>query len=304
MANITTIQGVYFDTINTISAWCCECILQEAMDECAKYNALLSKTVPGSDVWRINHASGEAVAVNEKTIEILKTAQEVSKASNGAFNIAVGAIMALWHFTDGTVILPDESKLTDAVTSSDYTQIRLDEGNMVTVAPGLQIDLGGIAKGYITDQIAKFLIERGIKNAILNFGGNIVTVGNKPDGSPWNIGLQNPLGKRGKDYWAVVKSNDNSVVTSGVYERGFELNGIWYHHILDPRTGWPVRNDLLTVAVCSKSSMLADALATAMFVLGTTGGMQLAEEFGVNAVFLEKGNKITYTKGLDIVFIK
>jgi thiamine biosynthesis lipoprotein len=304
MSNISTVCGDYFDTINSISAWCSESILKEAMNECAKYNALLSKTVTGSDVWRINHAGGKDVAVSEKTMEILKTALEVSKASNGAFNIAVGSITKLWHFTDGTAVLPDENDIAAAVANADCTKIQLEGENIVTVPPDMQIDLGGIAKGYITDQIAGYLMVRGVNNAILNFGGNIVTVGSKPDGSPWNIGLQNPLGKRGKDYWAVVKSNDNSVVTSGVYERGFELNGKWYHHILDPRTGWPVRNDLLTVAVCSKSSMLADALATAMFVLGTTGGMQLAEKFGVNAVFLEKGNKITYTKELDIVFIK
>jgi thiamine biosynthesis lipoprotein len=301
---MTTVQGDYFDTINTISAWCCESLLKEAMDECAKYNRLLSKTIEGSDVWRVNHAGGKTVVVNEMTMEILKTAREVSEASGGAFNIAIGSVAGLWHFTDGSKVLPDESELAAAVSGLDYTNISLEGGNMVTVPPDMQIDFGGIAKGYITDQIAGFLVERGVENAILNFGGNIVTVGNKPDGTRWKIGLQKPSGERGKDYWAVVESHDSTVVTSGAYERGFELNGKWYHHILDPRTGWPVQSDLLTVAVCTKSSMVADALATAMFVMGPAEGMQLAEKYGAYAVFLEKGNRVTYTRGLDIVFVK
>jgi FAD:protein FMN transferase len=301
--NSITVQGAYFDTVNTITAWCSKSILNEAIAQCQIYNDLLSKTVPGSDVWRVNHADGETVTVSEKTMEILKTAQVVSEASGGAFNIAVGPAVALWHFTDGTAVLPDENELAAAIARADCSRIRL-EGNTVTVPPDLQIDLGGIAKGYIADQIADYLRERGVKNAKLNFGGNVVTVGSKPDGSPWRIGLQNPLGKRSEDFWAVVESHDSTVVTSGVYERGFELNGKWYHHILDPRTGWPVQNDLLTVTACTKSSLLADALTTAMFVMGPAEGAQLAIKFGVHAVFLEKNNRVTYTKGLNITFVE
>ena len=277
--------------------------MNEAMAECQKYNDLLSKTVPGSDVWRVNHADGATVTVSEKTMEILKTAQEVSEASSGAFNIAVGPAVALWHFTNGTAVLPGEDELAAAIARADCTRIRL-EGNTVTVPPELQIDLGGIAKGYIADQIADYLRERGVKNAMLNFGGNVVTVGSKPDGTPWKVGLQNPLGKRSKDFWAFVESQDSTVVTSGIYERGFELNGKWYHHILDPQTGWPVQNDMLTVTACAKSSLLADALTTAMFVMGPAEGAKLAGIFGIHVVFLEKGNRVTYTKGLNITFVR
>ena len=298
----STVKGVYFNTINTIRAWCSESILNEAMAECQKYNDLLSKTVPGSDVWRVNHAKGKAVTVNVKTMAILRLAQEVSEASGGAFNITVGPAVALWHFTDGRRILPDKNELAAAIAHADYTRIMLKE-NTVTVPPEMQIDLGGIAKGYIADQIADFLRERGVKNAMLNFGGNVVTVGNKPDGSAWKVGLQNPLGKTGEDFWAFVESRDSTVVTSGIYERGFELDGKWYHHILDPHTGWPVQNNLLTVTACTKSSMLADALTTAMFVMGPTDGSQLAEKFSIGAVFLEKNNQVTYTKGLNITLV-
>ncbi len=296
------VEGAYFDTINSICAWCNESILSEAMAECKKYNDLLSKTVPGSDVWLVNHAKGKTVAVNEGTMAILRVAQEVSEASGGAFNIAVGPALALWHFTDSTEVLPDAKAIAEAIARADCTKIRL-SGNTVKVPSEMQIDLGGIAKGYIADQIADFLRERHVKNAMLNFGGNVVTVGNKPDGSAWKVGLQNPLGKQGEDFWAFVESQDSTVVTSGIYERGFELNGKWYHHILDPRTGWPVQNNLLTVTACTKSSLLADALATAMFVLGPIEGSRLAAKFGVASVFLEKNNRVTYTKGMNITFI-
>jgi FAD:protein FMN transferase len=293
----------FFNTVNTIKSWCSKSLLDKAMAECRKYNDLLSKTVPGSDVWKINHAGGMAVTVDDRTMSILRLAQEVSENSSGAFNIAVGPAVALWHFTDGTAVLPDAKALAEAVARADCAKIRLEE-NTVRVPPELQIDLGGIAKGYIADQIADFLRERDVKNAMLNFGGNIVTVGSKPDGSPWKVGLQKPLGERGKDYWAFVESQDSTVVTSGIYERGFELNGIWYHHILDPRTGCPVQNNLLTVTACTKSSMLADALTTAMFVMGPVEGSKLAAQFGVHAVFLERGNRVTYTEGLNITFVR
>jgi thiamine biosynthesis lipoprotein len=296
------VKGAYFDTINTIRAWCSTSTLDEALAECQKYSELLSKTVPGSDVWRVNHARGETVTVNEKTMAILRLAQEVSEASGGAFNIAVGPAVELWHFTDGMAVLPDAKALADAVARADFTKIRLEE-NAIRVPPETLIDLGGIAKGYIADRIADFLRERGVKSAMLNFGGNVVTVGNKPDGSSWKVGLQNPLGRRGEDFWAFVESRDSTVVTSGIYERGFELNGQWYHHILDPRTGWPVQNNLLAVTACAKSSMLADALTTAMFVLGPAEGSQLAEKFDVDVVFLEKNNRVTYTEGLNITFV-
>jgi thiamine biosynthesis lipoprotein len=297
-----TVKGAYFDTINTIRAWCSESILNEAMSECQNYNDLLSKTVPGSDVWRVNHAQGKTVTVNEKTMAILRLAQEVSEASGGAFDIAVGPAVALWHFTNGTAVLPDEKALAAAIARADCTRIQI-SGNAIRVPPEMQIDLGGIAKGYIADQIADFLRGRGVKNAILNFGGDVVTVGSKPDGSAWKVGLQNPLGKRGEDFWAFVESQDSTVVTSGIYERGFELNDYWYHHILDTRTGWPIQNNLLTVTACTNNSLLADALTTAMFVLGPIEGSRLAAKYGVGSVFLEKNNRVTYTKGMNITFI-
>jgi FAD:protein FMN transferase len=298
-----TVEGKYFDTINTISAYGEESLLQEAMDRCSFYNALLSKTIEGSDVWKINHAGGKPVLVGNDTTTILRTAGEISAASAGAFNIAVGSAVNLWKFTSGEARIPDEASLKASLSTADYSQIRLD-GNTVTAPAGMKIDLGGIAKGYIADRIADFLRERGILHAILNFGGNVVTLGCKLDGTPWNVGLQYPFGEHGKKCWATVPCSDGSVVTSGIYERGFYSGGVWYHHIVDPRTGWPVQNGVECVTVCAENSFLADGLTTAMFVLGPEEGMKLAERFQVQAIYLERGWKIRYTAGLHFVLLE
>ncbi len=215
----------------------------------------------------------------------------------------MGQAVDLWKAAAETAGIINDDELKAVIRQAGCSEI-LVEGNTVQAPPKLQIDLGGIAKGYIADQVANYLRQRNVNNAMLNFGGNIVTVGSKLDGSRWKIGLQNPFGIRGKDFWAFVESQDSTVVTSGIYERGFEIKGKWYHHILDPRTGYPVNNDLLTVTVSATNSMLADALATALFVLGADKGILLAEKFGVDAVFLEKGGKVTFTKGLNITFVK
>jgi thiamine biosynthesis lipoprotein len=300
--SMQTVGGKYFDTFNTISACCEGSLLQEAMDRCSIYNALLSKTVEGSDVWRINHAGGKPVHAGNDTMTILKTAAEISDASGGAFNIAVGSVVNLWKFTSGEAKIPDEESLKASISNADYTKIRL-EGDTVMVPEGMEIDLGGIAKGYIADRIADFLRERGILHAILNFGGNVVTLGGKLDGTPWTVGLQVPFGEHGQKCWAAVPCSDGSVVTSGVYERGFYSDGVWYHHIVDPRTGWPVQNGVDCVTVCAKDSLLADGLTTALFVLGPEDGMKLAERFHVQAVYLERSGKITYTAGLNFVIL-
>lgn len=300
--SIKTVSGKYFDTFNTISAYCDESLLQEAMHQCQFYNDLLSKTVEGSDVWRINHAGGKPVLVSNDTITILKTAAEISDASGGAFNIAVGCAVNLWRFTSGEAKVPDKESLRISVSNTDYSKIKLD-GNSVTVPAGMQIDLGGIAKGYIADRIADFLREREIFHALLNFGGNVVALGNKFDGTPWTVGLQSPFEENGKKCWAAVHCSDECVVTSGIYERGFCSDETWYHHIIDARTGYPVQNDVVCVTVCAKKSLLADGLTTALFVLGAKEGMELARRFRVQAVYLERGGKISYTAGLHLAIL-
>ena len=142
------VSGDYFDTFNTITSPAPEHILQAALDECAVYNQMLSKFVPGSDVWKINHSSGQPVEINEHTRAVLEMALEMNQASDGAFNIALGPTIGLWHFTDGTAVLPDPAEIKKTLAKADCSQIVL-LGNTVRVPEGTEIDLGGIAKGYI-----------------------------------------------------------------------------------------------------------------------------------------------------------
>ena len=298
---MAVVSGEYFDTLNTITADCEPHILREAMELCAFYDARLSKTIPGSDVWNINHADGKTVTVGRDAFVVLETAASLYAASEGAFNVAVGPVIELWRFNSGKAEIPDAEKIKKALRRTDFRQIKLSDGT-VTMPAGMMVDLGGIAKGYIADRIADHLRARGVDSAVLNFGGNIVTVGNRPDGTPWIVGLQNPYGERGKDYWAAVPCADASVVTSGIYERGFEVNGVRYNHFIDPRTGWPVQNGLVSVTAVSGSSVLADGLTTAMFILGKDRGMELAQQFGAKAAFFFQDGTVSYSSDMGLIW--
>ncbi|MDL2235828.1 FAD:protein FMN transferase [Christensenellaceae bacterium OttesenSCG-928-L17] len=290
--------GFYFDTSVTIVAYGVEKqTLDDAMKECARYEALLSKTAEGSDVWNINHAAGQPVAVSEDTLRIINTARMVSEQSNGMFDITIAPAAALWDFTGETVAsLPQDAALKDAAARIDYRKVVVND-NTVMIPEGFMLDLGGIAKGYIADQIAAFLKDAGATHSLLNFGGNVVAAGGKPDKSPWSVGIQEPFGAPGA-FVAVLDVYSSSVVTSGIYERGFSFAGEYYHHILDPHTGYPVQNELTGVTVLSESSMLGDALSTACMALGLHDGLALIASYEhVEAVFITREGELFATDG-------
>ena len=296
--------GFYLDTVITLSAYVDDAqILKDALEECGRYERILSRTIEGSDVWRINHADGEPVEVSDDTAAILRCAREIGGASGGAFDVTIAPASTLWDFTSEAHTLPDAEEIARAAELVDYTKITL-EGNTVTLPAGMMIDLGGIAKGYIADRIKAYLEERGVKHAILSFGGNIVAIGTKPDGSAWKVGIQDINGKTG-DYMLVTQNTGGSTVTSGIYERGFDLDGIRYHHLLSPETGWPVQNELASVTIFSESSMEGDALSTAAFVLGTEEGLKLIESLeGVEALFIARDRTVTCSSGAKDLIIR
>ncbi len=292
--------GFYFDTVVTMQVYTDdEDLLTRAQAECQRYDDLLSKTHEGSDVWNINHAQGKRVAVSDETREILEKALEYSRASDGVFDITVEPCVALWDFTgEGMGLLPDEEALAQAADKVDWTLVDInDEG--VLLPPGMTIDLGAIAKGYITDQIADFLKAGGVESGYLNFGGNVLTIGHKPDGSEWNIGIQDPLGKRDQNIVGAARVSDQAVVTSGIYERGFDLDGVRYHHILDTSTGWPVQNELAGVSIIAPDAFDADALSTTVFAMGVEKGTAFIESLeGIEAIFVTREDSVTWTSGL------
>ena len=296
--------GYYLNTVITLTAYVEDPqVLKDALEECGRYERLLSRTVEGSDVWRINHAEGQPVEVSDDTIVILRCAAAVSEASGGAFDVTIAPASTIWDFTSGEAVLPDAETLAKAAELVDWTKIGID-GNTVTLPEGMMIDLGGIAKGYIADRIRQYLMEKGVEHAILSFGGNVIAIGQKPDGSDWKVGVQD-IDKPTGETMMVLRNSGGSTVTSGIYERGFDLDGVRYHHLLDPATGWPVQNELASVTILSDSSMVGDALSTAVFVLGTEDGLFLVESLqGVEAVLITRDRGVILSSGAEDYIVK
>ncbi len=297
-----SVVGYALDTVITLTAWAeDDAVLRDAMAECERWERLLSATAEGSDVWRINHAGGAATEVAPETAEILRCAAEISALSDGAFDITVAPLSALWDFKAEHPVLPEADALRGAAERVDWRRVAV-SGRSVTLPEGMRIDLGGIAKGYIADAVKRYLAERGVESGILSFGGNIVTLGAKPDGSPWKVGIQD-IDRPAGTPMLVAETRGVSVVTSGTYERGFDLDGVRYHHLLDPGTGWPVQNGLASVTVFAESSMRADALATAAFVLGAEKGAELIGKLpGTEAVFISGDRSVLMTPGAGTYF--
>ncbi len=284
-------------------------ILKGAFKEIRSYEKMLSKTIAGSDVDRINRAQGEPVKVSDDTYELVKEGIEMSELSDGKFDITVGALTDLWDFESESPSVPDKKAIKEAIQTVDYRAIEIDDENEISLSKeGAKIDLGAIAKGYIADRTAEYLENNGVKSAVVNLGGNIVAIGTKPDGSLWNIGVERPYSDR-SDIIGSVEVEDMTVVTSGVYERMFELDGVIYHHILDPATGYPADTDVEAITVVAKkgNSGLCDGLSTTCLMRGKDKAIKLIEklkaenpQLELNAVIIDKDDKIYKTDGFNI----
>ena len=289
-----TMSGMYFDTIVQIEAWgATDDIMEHCKELCEYYEGLFSATIDTSEVSEINQAEGKPVTVSPETAELISKGVEYGRLSNGRFDVTIAPASSLWNFTDNTEnTIPDPEKLDEAVSHIDYSCIQI-EGNTVTLTdPEARIDLGGIAKGYIADRLKEYLISEGIEHALIDLGGNMLTLGGRYDGTAFRIGIQRPFAETGT-VMAAVSVRDKSVVSSGDYERYFEKDGVVYHHILDPDTGYPVQNDLDQVTIISDESVDGDALSTTCFTLGLEEGMKLIRSLdGVEAVFVTKDGEL------------
>jgi len=287
------------DTIISITLYNTQdsAILQQCWDRVDELESLLSRTRPGSDIFRINHAGGKPVDVADETVELLTLALDIARASNGALDISVGRVTELWDFKAAAPSLPADEDLSAAVALVDYQKIQLD-GNQVTIPAGMALDLGAIAKGFIADEVIKVLDKAGCSCALLNLGGNVLTHGTKKDGTSWSIGIRDPNRAASQALLSITFNGSRSVVTSGIYERGFDLHGIRYHHLIDPSTGMPADNDLMSVSIVAPSSAVADGLSTACFVLGSDKGIALLEQYeNTEGLFLMKDGTQIMTSG-------
>lgn len=284
-------------------------ILDGAFKEIRKYENILSKTVSGSDVDRINKASGKSVRVSEDTYDVIKLGLEIGKLSGDRFDITVGRLTDLWDFKSDDPKLPKQQDIDAALKTVGLDNVKLTGSDTVTLTdPDTELDLGGIAKGYIADRVTEYLEKQGVERAIINLGGNVCVIGSKADDTPWNIGIERPYSDR-TELIGSVKVSDATVVTSGIYERMFKKDGRIYHHVLDPQTGYPAGTDLEAVTITAKKgySAYCDGLSTTCLMLGSDKATALIEklqkekpEAALEASFTDKDDKVTSTDGMKI----
>ncbi|MFQ9396278.1 MAG: FAD:protein FMN transferase [Lachnospiraceae bacterium] len=206
-----------------------------------------------------------------ETSELIQIGLSYGELSEGAFDISIEPVSSLWDFTSGDAVIPDEKELAEAVALVDYRKVHVN-GNTVTFdTPGMGLDLGAIAKGYIADRIKEYLKKEGVEHALINLGGNILCLGDKPEGTAFRIGVQKPFGEA-TETLTICPIEDQSLVSSGTYERFFRKDGRIYHHILNPKTGYPYDNGLTAVTIRSDDSLTGDALSTTVFALGEEKG--------------------------------
>ena len=285
------------DTFMNISVWSssksdADTILSKAKKKVNELSNRLSRQISSSSIAKLNSANGEPVTLDDDAYNALKQAVELAKFTGGAFDPTTAVLSDLWGIGTDSPTVPSDEQITEALTHVGYENIVFLEDNQVKLLNGAQVDLGGIGKGYATD-----LVTKDISTPILaSLGGNIGAYGENPnsDNGLWSIGLADP--DNNSSYIASIKIKDLSIVTSGDYERYFEQDGVRYHHIFDPKTGYPAQNELRAVTVIDRNSTRADALTTALLVMGLDEGIKFCKDNDINAVFITKEHKI-YTVG-------
>lgn len=242
-----------------------------AEKEIHRLDKLLSTGSESSEVGSINEQGSGTLSEDGRVL--LEKSLELYDLTDGAFDVSIYPVMKLWGFTDQDYKVPSDSKLKDALALVDAGDIVFDEktGEVSFAKDGMAIDFGGIAKGYTSQRLTELVKETGAESALINLGGNVQTVGTRPDGQDWRIGIQDP--KDEEDVIGVVAGHDMAVITSGGYERFFEEDGVRYHHIIDPSTGYPANNGLISVTIVCDDGMTADGLSTALFVMGKEKAM-------------------------------
>ena len=256
------------DTYMTVKAYGSngDAAVDAAVDEINRLDALLSTGKKDSEIGQINANNGGQLS--EDGAVLMERSLELYKSTNGAFDVAIYPVMKAWGFTDGNYQVPDADTLKATLELVNPSLIDYDkETSTVSFKKdGVQIDLGGIAKGYTSSRIMDIYKEKGVTSGLVNLGGNAQVFGTKPDGSLWRVAVQSPDSE--DEYLGVLETKDKAIITSGGYERYFEKDGVTYHHIIDPSTGYPADNGLISVTIVSADGTLADGLSTSLFVMG------------------------------------
>ena len=294
-----TAEGIYFNTYVSISLYGCgsQEIADEAIKRCAYYEKIFSRTMENSVLYNLNNNGNINIVNDEDEIlaDILKKSLEYCEMTEGNMDITVEPLTSLWDFSSGKKYIPTDDELRTAVSKVGYSGVTVNETSIAL--KDVRLDLGAVAKGYVADCLKTFLKERGVDSALINLGGNILCIGEKPNGSNFFIGIKKPFTE---DVQLVLGATDCSIVTSGTYERYFDENGKSYHHILDPKTGMPCDNGVVSVTIISEDSFTGDCLSTGCFVMGLEAGMELIDSMdGVYAVYIDSENNVHFSEGAE-----
>lgn len=294
-------------------------LLDDCLALCDKYELIFSRTNEKSELYKLNHrkdtsdkdtntdrqttpypVSGTADTwhISEDLAALLSEGLDITRESDGAFDIAIAPLTSLWDFTAEDPKVPDDAAIQKALPLCSSDGVTIDGQDITLPSDDIQFDVGAIAKGYIADRMKDLLVKKGVKSAIINLGGNVLCIGSKPDGTPFKVGIQKPFADRNETE-AVMDITGKSVVSSGIYERCFKQNGKLYHHILNPKTGYPYDNSLISVTIISDQSVDGDALSTTCFALGLEDGLKFAEKKGVQAVLITEDYELHYTDGFQ-----
>ena len=294
-------------------------LLDDCLALCDKYELVFSRTNEKSELYKLNHrkdtsdkdpnADGQTTPypvsgtadtwhISEDLASLLSQGLSITRESDGAFDIAIAPLTSLWDFTAEDPKVPDDAAIQKALPLCSSDGVTIDGQDITLPSDDIQFDVGAIAKGYIADRMKDLLVKKGVKSAIINLGGNVLCIGSKPDGTPFKVGIQKPFADRNETE-AVMDITGKSVVSSGIYERCFKQGGKLYHHILNPQTGYPYDNGLISVTIISDQSVDGDALSTTCFALGLEDGLKFAEKKGVHAVFITEDYELHYTDGFQ-----
>lgn len=275
--------------------------INQAVAEVKRIENLISDWIPTTEISRVNQNAGMApVKVSREVFELVERSIKISKLTNGAFDISYASMDKIWKFDGSMKEMPTEEAIKNSVAKVGYHNILLNEKELTVFLKnkGMKLGLGGIGQGYIADQIKALLIQNGCKSGIVNVSGDIFAWGKQPDGKPWTVAIVNPMNKN--KVFATFPLEDSAVETSGSYEKFVTFNGKRYTHIIDPRTGYPATG-IVSVSVFAKTTELADALATGIFVLGVDVGLDLVNQLkGIECIIVDDRGVVHSSENIDM----
>lgn len=276
--------------------------IEKAIEKLNDIDDKMSAFKEYSEISKINSkAGGTREVVSKDTYFVVKKAVEYSKILEGTFDPTIRPLVKLWNIGTEEEAIPEKSQIEETLKFVNYNDVILDESNnsIMLKYKKQALDVGGIAKGFAADEVRDIFYKHKIKSALIDLGGNIFALGSKEDGTPWKVGIQNPFRPRGQ-HIGILSVKNKSVVTSGNYERYFVKDGQRFHHIIDPKTGYPSQSKIISATIISDNSIDGDGLSTGVYILGIDKAMEIIEEIeGIDAIFITEDKKVYKTSGID-----